>query len=171
MRAYTHTHAHAQTLCLSMMMITTRIELKSGRNKRFGYFSGVFLLTTKNAFVLVEHVVSVNTYLRISTVLWESERSEWATSWKEQASEESVVKWSAAEWVTDGAFKTWLSLTRNAPFVYLLRNRKKSNRALFQMHSLKTAAEFNNHSHLWIVERYQPTEQWAQPLINAHYRT
>ena len=40
------------------------------------FFQGVFLVTTENAFVLVNRVYSVNTYSKISTVLRGSERSE-----------------------------------------------------------------------------------------------
>ena len=90
---------------------------------------GVFLLKMKNAFVPVKRDHSVNTYSRISTVPWGSERSEWASPWTEWASEaeqSGALRSEGAEWAVrankrskrrSGLFITRLSLTRNAPSV------------------------------------------------------
>ena len=50
---------------------------------------GEFLVKLKIAFVPVKRVHSVNTYLRISTVSWGSEQSEWVSPWTEQVSKAS----------------------------------------------------------------------------------
>ena len=54
----------------------------------------------KNAFIPVERILSMNTFSWISTIPRGSERSEWASPWMERASEVSVAKQSAAEWVS-----------------------------------------------------------------------
>ena len=63
------------------------------------YSQNVFPMTTKNVFVPVERVISINTYPWFSSILQGSEQREYASSWTEQASKANVVQWSAAKQV------------------------------------------------------------------------
>ena len=90
------------TIHESLKLFLQKISVFASRLFGSLWTLGVFLLTTKNAFVPVKRDNSVDTYLRISTVPWGSERSEWTNERSERPS---------------GTFKTRSSLTRNAPTV------------------------------------------------------
>ena len=57
---------------------------------------GVILVKSNNAFVPIERIYVVNTFMNF-TVPWKSERSEWAGQWMEQASKAErcgISEWS-----------------------------------------------------------------------------
>ena len=122
--------------------------LRDGREKATEVETqGVFSLTTADVIIPVKRMYTVNTYSWISTVPWESERSEWVSMWMKRTSVTSIAKHSAAEQLSG---------------VSGLGERMKLANAIIPVKSVYT---MNTYSWISTVPWGSERSEWASPWM------